>query len=82
MTREELRELRTALGLTQQDLAVALGFCVASVANWESGRRGISPTVEATIRAKAAESSQKNGALPLDNAGERGIIRMASERQT
>jgi len=32
------KKLRTELGMTQQELAVALGVSLSTVANWETGR--------------------------------------------
>ncbi len=39
-----IKQLREALGLTQQDFAVKLGVTVTSVYRWESGRSDITLT--------------------------------------
>lgn len=41
MTPDELRSRRAKLGLTQAELASALGRPLATVRNWEQGRRAI-----------------------------------------
>lgn len=40
MTREELRRVRRKLGLTQAELAAAIGVGWSTVARWEAGIRG------------------------------------------
>jgi transcriptional regulator with XRE-family HTH domain len=49
MTPCDLRNLRRALGMTQQELAAALGFSEQAVYYWESGKRRIRPYVEKAI---------------------------------
>ena len=38
LTPDQVHRRRKALGLTQQQLATALGVSVSTVANWEAGR--------------------------------------------
>lgn len=38
MTQEQFKEVRQALGLTQEQLAYEIGASLASVRNWEQGR--------------------------------------------
>ena len=38
MTKEQLKQARQALGLTQEQLADEIGASLASVRNWEQGR--------------------------------------------
>jgi DNA-binding transcriptional regulator YiaG len=49
MTPRDLRNLRRALGMTQQELAAALGVSEQSIYYWESGRRRIRPVVEKAL---------------------------------
>lgn len=37
----KISELREKAGLTQRDLAIAVGVTDTTIANWEHGRRGI-----------------------------------------
>lgn len=54
MTGTELRALRRAAGLTQQQLGERLGIegprAQVAVSRWESGARGITPPVAIGIR--------------------------------
>ena len=42
MTKEQLKQTRQELGLTQQGLADKLGIKLAKLRNWEQGRNSIS----------------------------------------
>lgn len=42
MTKEQLKQARQSLGLTQQGLADKLGIKLAKLRNWEQGRNSIS----------------------------------------
>ena len=42
MTKEQLKQARQQLGLTQQGLADKLGIKLAKLRNWEQGRNAIS----------------------------------------
>lgn len=39
MTKEEIKDLRKELGITQQELADRLGLTVDTIRSWESGYR-------------------------------------------
>ncbi len=43
MTKEQIRELRQRLGLTQFQLAVRLGVTLATIQRWEAGTARPSP---------------------------------------
>ncbi len=43
MTPREVKQLRERLGMTQQQLAVALDVTVTTVARWEQGARAVGP---------------------------------------
>jgi len=45
VTRREFRQLRKHLGLSQAQLAAAMGTTKASVSRWEAGERPISELV-------------------------------------
>ena len=42
MTKEQLKQARQELGLTQQGLADKLGIKLAKLRNWEQGRNAVS----------------------------------------
>jgi DNA-binding transcriptional regulator YiaG len=48
LRRIDIDALRTALGLTQAQLAVAIGMSERTVQNWEAGR--VSPQAERRLR--------------------------------
>ena len=50
MTADEIRTLRTRLGLTQEQLAANLGVSWATVQRWEKGKTKPSPLAEARLR--------------------------------
>ncbi len=50
MDRQELRERRRRLGLTQAQLAEALGVTTRAVGKWEAGDAPIAPSIELAIR--------------------------------
>lgn len=58
----DVARARTALGLTQQQLADKIGLTVASVAGWEAGRFGMrSPTqryIESLLRDAGHDPSE------------------------
>lgn len=64
---QALRNLRTALGLTQQDLAVKLGKAVATVARWETSRPPRGAEL-AEILAFAVQANQPAAASVLARA--------------
>jgi len=51
MTPDEMRELRTAASLTQEELGKRLGVSMRSVIRMEMGQKAIDPPVEATMLA-------------------------------
>lgn len=50
MTPEQLKQVRQALGLTQQGLADSLGIKLAKLRNWEQGRNAVSDEAVTAIR--------------------------------
>jgi transcriptional regulator with XRE-family HTH domain len=63
MTGEELRQIRTRLGLTQGEFASRLGVWLNTVSRWEIGERKIpEPVARLAQLIAAAERSKKKGA--------------------
>lgn len=52
---EELRFLRTEMGLTQAELATLVHCDAQTIARWEKGQTPIDPRAEAIIRMRATE---------------------------
>ena len=56
MTAEELKTIRTELGITQTELAAHLGYYTAGqpnrsvISRWESGKTNINPRIEMLLR--------------------------------
>ena len=50
MTKEQLKQARQQLGLTQQGLADKLGIKLAKLRNWEQGRNAVSDEAVTAIR--------------------------------
>ena len=50
MTKEQLKQAREQLGLTQQVLADKLGIKLAKLRNWEQGRNAVSDEAVTAIR--------------------------------
>lgn len=48
-TRQELKAIRCALGLTQKDVARGAGVCLVTVIKWEGGKN-VRPSSEKAIR--------------------------------
>lgn len=53
-----IRELRLALGLTQEQLAVALGVTYSTINRWENGRSKPSPLAMEKIEEMVKEVEQ------------------------
>ena len=53
-----IRELRLALGLTQEQLAVALGVTYSTINRWENGRSKPSPLAMEKIEEMLKEVEQ------------------------
>lgn len=51
MTKQELKQLRQAAGLSQEATARLLAVTLATYSRWEMGHHKISPIVERGIRA-------------------------------
>jgi DNA-binding transcriptional regulator YiaG len=54
MTKDELREIRTALDLSQRDFARRIGVAPRTLARWEDGIHPIGLVYEKLIRIQAA----------------------------
>ena len=50
MKKEQLKQARQSLGLTQQGLADKLGIKLAKLRNWEQGRNAVSVEAVTAIR--------------------------------
>ena len=59
MTPDDLKSSRASLGLSQPQLAAAIGHPVASVRNWEQGRRRIPGSVEVVVKMLLEKSGHK-----------------------
>ena len=57
-----VREQRAALGMTQEELADAIGVSDASISNWESGSRRMSAYAHACLRAHFRQQGKLRGA--------------------
>ena len=66
MLHERIKALRTALGMTQVDLAAALGVSKQCVSNWENDN--IQPSVEMLARIARFFRVSCDYLLGLDNA--------------
>lgn len=60
MTPSELRALRSRLGMTQKELAEAVGVCSDTVARWERGRHKIPGAVERLVKVLADRAPEQN----------------------
>ena len=61
MTRAELRSARKRLGMTQAELAEALGMQRNSVARMENGRQPVMRTTELAVKYLLLSMSKKRG---------------------
>ena len=68
MTRQQLRNHRRQLGLTQAQLAGTLGVTIRRVRNWERGRSPISRLVELAMRSVS-------GGAPFEPQNGGGLVR-------
>jgi transcriptional regulator with XRE-family HTH domain len=59
MDADELREKRKALGMTQAQLAKALGVNIMTVSRWERGLRSIPPHLPLALEAIEAKQKKK-----------------------
>ena len=62
MTKEELRQARERLGLTQAQLAQQLGVTLNAVQKWEMGERPIRKVVALAVQLLLERSKRKNAA--------------------
>ncbi len=63
MTPKELRKRRTALSVTQAELAARIGVHWSTVARWEQGVRQISEPVARLIQIVAHSAKRRKGRL-------------------
>jgi transcriptional regulator with XRE-family HTH domain/superfamily II DNA or RNA helicase len=73
MTGEEIKKLRKAMGLTQQEFATELGVSFAAVNRWERGRNAPQPDRLVRIRKLYAEHLKKER-----NSGGAGVVRKST----
>lgn len=59
MTGDELRIKREELGMTQGQLAIALGVASNTVARWERGERSIPPYLPLALQTVEREHGKK-----------------------
>ena len=59
MTGDELRNKREELGMTQEQLAVALGVAPNTVARWERGERNIPPYLSLALQTVERERGKR-----------------------
>jgi transcriptional regulator with XRE-family HTH domain len=59
MTGDELRKRREDLGLTQEQLATALGVAPNTVARWERSERAIPPYLSLALQTVERERGKK-----------------------
>ncbi len=59
MTTFDIKKIRAKLNMTQQELAVALGVSLSTVANWESGRSNPSRLAITQIQGLLRSSKSK-----------------------
>jgi transcriptional regulator with XRE-family HTH domain len=60
MTGDELRKVREALGMTQEQLAIALGVAPNTVARWERSERAIPPYLSLALQTVERERGKKS----------------------
>jgi transcriptional regulator with XRE-family HTH domain len=63
MTRDELRRIRAALGLSKREMARRIGVAPRTIARWEDGEHPIGLVYEKLIRLQldAASLARKDG---------------------
>ena len=59
MMKDDLKELRAELRLSQEKLAQALGCTTSAVSKWESGKRTISTATANLIRLTVKELTER-----------------------
>ena len=64
MTPDELKRARKALGMSQSELAKAIGSNHSTIGSWETGRHKVSAVAEKSIR----DLMEAKGAYRGDNA--------------
>lgn len=68
----ELKKIRSALGLTQADLARSIGVSPSSMYSMEAGRRQISKTVGLALRYRLVEARAHTIAAIREQEGDTG----------
>ena len=64
MTKEEFREARRQLGLTQTQLARELGVTLNAVQKWEGGQREIRRFIELAVLYLLSQRTRKKAPRP------------------
>lgn len=59
----DVRKIRDSLGVTQEDFALMIGVSVATLRNWEQGRRVPDGPAQALLRVAAANPKAVAAAL-------------------
>lgn len=78
MLSERIRELRTARGISQVELARALGVTKQSVSNWENDN--IQPSIDMLVRISKYFSESTDFLLGLENRNTLDVSLLSPEK--
>lgn len=68
----DVRAVRNELGASQHEFALLVGVSVATLRNWEQGRRTPDDPALALLRVAAAESKRRRGGASRNGQARRG----------